>query len=75
MHSAAYRQNEIQSIARGFTRLLVLALLMWQSNETAVAQRQPAAELLTYKELVQLYEQEIPPVGLQNKLRRLVTTP
>ena len=75
MHPATYHQKEIQSIATQFTRLLLLALFVSQSNETAVAQRQPAPELLTYKELVQLYEQEIPPVGLQNKLRRLLTTP
>src|SRR6185436_10952120 len=57
------------------TRLLLLALFVSHSNETAVAQRQAAPELFTYKELVQLYEQETPPVGLQNKLQRLLTTP
>lgn len=37
--------------------------------------RQQAPELLTYDELVQLYEQENPPEALQDKLRRLLTTP
>ena len=31
--------------------------------------------MLTYDELVQLYEQETPPEALQNKLRLLLTTP
>lgn len=34
-----------------------------------------APELLTYDELVQLYEQETPPAALQSKLGRLLTTP
>lgn len=37
--------------------------------------QQQSAELLTYSELVQLYEQETPPKALQNKLRLLLTTP
>lgn len=37
--------------------------------------QQQAPELLTYDELVQLYEQETPPEALQNKLRLLLTTP
>jgi endonuclease/exonuclease/phosphatase family metal-dependent hydrolase len=37
--------------------------------------QQRAPELLTYDELVQLYEQETPPEALQNKLRLLLTTP
>ena len=41
----------------------------------AVQAQQQAPELLTYQELVQLYEQETPPDALQNKLRRLLTTP
>ncbi|HET9526882.1 MAG TPA: endonuclease/exonuclease/phosphatase family protein [Pyrinomonadaceae bacterium] len=41
---------------------------------TANAQQQ-SPELLTYRELVQLYEQETPPQALQDKLRLLLTTP
>lgn len=41
---------------------------------TANAQ-QRAPELLTYDELVQLYEQETPPEALRDKLGRLLTTP
>ena len=41
----------------------------------AVNAQQPTPELLTYSELVQLYEQEIPPQALQDKLRLLLTTP
>jgi endonuclease/exonuclease/phosphatase family metal-dependent hydrolase len=41
----------------------------------AAAARQQKPELLTYDELVQLYEQETPPDALQDKLRRLLTTP
>jgi endonuclease/exonuclease/phosphatase family metal-dependent hydrolase len=37
--------------------------------------QQRSPELLTYKEIVQLYEQETPPQELQNKLRLLLTTP
>src|ERR1044072_385147 len=37
--------------------------------------QQQAPQLLTYDELVQLYEQESPPEALRDKLRRLLTTP
>lgn len=37
--------------------------------------QQQAPGLLTYDELVQLYEQEDPPEALHDKLRRLLTTP
>jgi endonuclease/exonuclease/phosphatase family metal-dependent hydrolase len=40
----------------------------------ADAQR-PPPELLTYDELVHLYEQETPPAALQDKLGHLLTTP
>jgi endonuclease/exonuclease/phosphatase family metal-dependent hydrolase len=40
---------------------------------TTAQQRSP--ELLTYDELVQLYEQDAPPLALQNKLNHLLTTP
>src|SRR5689334_24969871 len=41
----------------------------------ATAQQQQSPELLTYDELVQLYEQETPPAALQEKLNQLLTTP
>jgi hypothetical protein len=37
--------------------------------------QQQAPELLTYDELVRLYEEETPPEALRDKLRRLLTTP
>lgn len=37
--------------------------------------QQQAPALLSYDELVQLYEQETPPAALQDKLNRLLTTP
>src|SRR5690348_9109221 len=37
--------------------------------------QQQAPELLTYDELVQLYEQQAPPAALQHKLNQLLTTP
>jgi endonuclease/exonuclease/phosphatase family metal-dependent hydrolase len=40
-----------------------------------VGAQQKAPELLTYDELVQLYEQETPPEPLRDKLRRLLTIP
>jgi endonuclease/exonuclease/phosphatase family metal-dependent hydrolase len=52
--------------------LLLIALSFFPA---AAAARQQAPELLTYDELVQLYEQQTPPEALQHKLRRLLTTP
>ena len=57
-----------------FEPLLLAVFACLLINPPARAQ-QPAPELLTYDELVQLYEQETPPDALQNKLRRLLTTP
>ena len=42
---------------------------------SAANAQQRAPELLTYAELVQLYEQETPPEALQKKLQLLLTTP
>jgi len=36
---------------------------------------QQGPDLFSYRELVQLYEQETPPTALQNQLHRLLTTP
>jgi endonuclease/exonuclease/phosphatase family metal-dependent hydrolase len=52
--------------------LLSCALL---SIAVTVNAQQQSPELLTYNELVQLYEQHTPPEALQNKLRLLLTTP
>ena len=56
-------------------KLLLLASFACLLIPVAAAARQRAPELLTYDELVQLYEQETPPEALQNKLRLLLTTP
>lgn len=56
-------------------KLLLLASFACLLIPVAAAARQQAPELLTYDELVQLYEQETPPEALQNKLRLLLTTP
>ncbi|HEX8355130.1 MAG TPA: endonuclease/exonuclease/phosphatase family protein, partial [Pyrinomonadaceae bacterium] len=53
--------------------LAALACLLVPAS--ASARRQQAPELLTYDEMVQLYEQKSPPAALQDKLRRLLTTP
>ncbi len=53
---------------------MLAALACLLSVVTANAQQQ-APELLTYNEMVQLYELETPPGPLQDKLRRLLTTP
>ncbi len=56
-------------------KLLLVASFACFLNAIAVQAQQPAPELLTYDELVQLYERETPPIALQNKLHRLLTTP
>lgn len=57
-------------------RIFKLALLVSFSCLTfAPARAQNAPDLLTYNELVQLYEQQTPPPALQEKLQRLLTTP
>jgi endonuclease/exonuclease/phosphatase family metal-dependent hydrolase len=40
-----------------------------------LAQRQKDPELLTYNEIIQLYQQHDPPPALSDKLHRLLTTP
>lgn len=52
--------------------MIFCALLLFTCAANA---QQQSPQLLTYSELVQLYEQEIPPEALQNKLRLLLTTP
>src|SRR5579862_5224966 len=53
--------------------VICAALLQWVSSPAAVAQQSPP--LLTYREIIQLYQQDIPPRSLQLKLNRLLTTP
>ena len=56
-------------------KLLLLASFACLLIPVAADAQQQAPELLTYDELVQLYEQESPPAALQSKLGRLLTTP
>ncbi|MET0626072.1 MAG: endonuclease/exonuclease/phosphatase family protein [Pyrinomonadaceae bacterium] len=56
-------------------KLLLLASFACSLTALEVNARQRAPELLTYDELIRLYEQETPPEALQNKLRLLLTTP
>ena len=53
--------------------LLIPAILCLFISVAVNAQQGP--DLFSYRELVQLYEQETPPDALQNKLHRLLTTP
>jgi len=53
--------------------LLVFCFFLLVTSNTNAQQRAP--ELLTYPELVELYEQATPSQALQNKLRLLLTTP
>ncbi|MFN2511669.1 MAG: endonuclease/exonuclease/phosphatase family protein [Pyrinomonadaceae bacterium] len=81
MHMTVNRLRTINIGRRSLrrSRALILELSLVASsvcllNSATVAQ-QRAPELLTYNELVQLYEQGTPPDVLQTKLRRLLTTP
>jgi endonuclease/exonuclease/phosphatase family metal-dependent hydrolase len=66
--------NQYNSI--GFSlKLLLLASIACSLFVAEVHAQQQAPELLTYNELVQLYEQKNPPSALQSKLQRLLTTP
>ena len=56
-------------------RPLLLASFACLLIARAANAQQQAPELLTYDELVQLYEQETPPAALQDRLNRLLTTP
>ncbi len=64
------------SKGRAFTfKLLLLTAFTGLLNPPAVEAQLPEPELLTYAELVQLYEEKTPPIALQTKLNRLLTTP
>ena len=56
-------------------KLSLLASFACLLIPVAADAQQPPPELLTYDELVQLYEQETPPAALRDKLGRLLTTP
>lgn len=64
------------TLARLFTsNLLLIATFALCVSVNIVKAQQPAPTLLTYRELVQLYEQETPSRVLQDKLQGLLTTP
>lgn len=58
-----------------FTAVLFAWFACFSFPIVANAQQQQSPELLTYDELVQLYEQQTPPAALQHKLNQLLTTP
>src|SRR5215213_982850 len=62
-----------KSKTRPLTLLLVPSVLCLFISVGVNAQQGP--DLFSYRELVQLYEQETPPTALQNQLHRLLTTP
>jgi endonuclease/exonuclease/phosphatase family metal-dependent hydrolase len=71
-------QSGSQSVAsgRGFPlKVLLLALLVLLLSAIAAEAQQQARDLLSYDELVKLYEQPTPSEVLQNKLHGLLTTP
>lgn len=83
MRMTGNRLKENKLAGRGTTwRDHALTFKLWLLASFAcllipvAADAQPEApKLLTYDELVQLFEQETPPEALQNKLRLLLTTP
>ncbi len=60
---------------RFWPTLLLLAALAYATEQQARAAQQSGPELFSYDELVQLYEQEVPPEPLRRKLSRLLSTP
>ena len=56
-------------------KLLLLASLACLLSSTPAHARRQSPELFSYDELVKLYEQKTPPAALQEKLRRMLTTP
>lgn len=60
---------------RFFTLTLWLVGSLGLVHPTVGYGQQQGPELLTYPELVQLYQQATPPAGLQNKLQSLLSTP
>jgi endonuclease/exonuclease/phosphatase family metal-dependent hydrolase len=62
-----------KSKTRSLRHLLIPSVLCFFISFAVNAQQGP--DLFSYRELVQLYEQETPPDALQNKLHRLLTMP
>ena len=62
-------------IVRPHAHDLLIVLLACLALAARANAQQQSPELLTYDELVQLYEQETPPPALQHKLKQLLTTP
>ena len=62
-------------ISRCTVRVLALASLLFLVTASATRAQQQPPELFTYAELIQLYENKVPPEALQVKLDRLLTTP
>jgi len=62
-------------ISRCTVRVLALASLLFLVTASATPAQQQPPELFTYAELIQLYENKVPPEALQVKLDRLLTTP
>lgn len=60
-------------ISRGFFLLIVFSFIFNSTASDAPGQNNP--QLLTYEELVQLYEQPVPAEPLQRKLTALLNTP
>ena len=54
---------------------LCIVTLLVAYNSTLLAQPPADPQLLTWEEIIQLYQQEDPPRPLQDKLKRLLTTP
>ena len=57
------------------TARITLCTALSQLVFISAAMAQQVAPLLTYRELIQLYRQDIPPSPLQLKLDHLLTTP
>src|SRR5687767_11813257 len=63
--------SKIRALLLG--RMLLASLTCLTISVVASAQQGP--DLLTYGELVQLYEQKVPSEVLQTRLQRILTTP
>src|SRR5579872_6710828 len=57
------------------TRMTLCAAVLSQLACVPAIVAQQGAPLLTYRELIQLYQQDVPPRPLQLKLNHLLTTP
>jgi endonuclease/exonuclease/phosphatase family metal-dependent hydrolase len=64
-----------RAIPHPWIKALSLAMILCVLTSEARTAQQSAPELFAYEELVQLYEQEVPPEPLRRKLSRLLSTP